>query len=128
MTDTKRIKNKNKTHIIVKSIHSSFHSESKHLRKNGNLYSKSNLVFGSTFKQMTVDTCNFHWMFILAFNIHDNIFKIFWFILSFLRTFSVSNFINFFFFLWISIKFYLLSRNTWKCNRKLLIYCYNISW
>jgi len=32
----------------------------KQLRKNGNFYAKSVLVFGVILKQMTVDTCNFY--------------------------------------------------------------------
>jgi len=57
---------------------------------------KSILVFGVTPKEMTIGTCNFHWLFILSFSIHDKIFKIFLFVFNYLRTFSVSNIFSFF--------------------------------
>jgi len=54
----------------------------KSARKNGNFYAKSAFdsisAFGVTVKQMVVNTWNVHWMFILAFPIHEKIFKIFW--------------------------------------------------
>jgi len=58
-------------------------------KENGHFY-----VFDVTLKQMTVDTWHFEWMFIFAFSIHHNIFKIFWLILRYLGTFLVSNYFS----------------------------------
>jgi len=51
---------------------------------------KSILVFGVTLKTITIDTWNFHWMFILIFSRYDNIFN-YWFVLSCLQSNPVSN-------------------------------------
>jgi len=59
---------------------------------------KSILVFEITLKQINVYTWHFYWSFIFAFSIHDKIFKIFWFVLNNLGTFSVSHFISLFFY------------------------------
>jgi len=85
---------------------------------NTNFRSKSILIFGVTLKQMTLYSWNFHWFFIFAFSIHNTIFKIFWFVLNCLQTFSVSNFISFFF-LWMTlIKLYSSSEKILKIEYK----------
>jgi len=91
------------------------------------------MVFGVTLKKITVSSWHFmiiivHIMIIIAFSIHDIIFKIFWLVLSGLQTFSDVNFFSFFFFYNIMlIQFYSLGQKAWKFNTGLLIYFYNDS-
>jgi len=65
--------------------------------KNNMVFDETDFGFWRNSKTNKRRYMTFYWLFKFAFFIHDKIFKIFGFILNFLGTFSVSNFISFFF-------------------------------